>query len=586
MEGVSLSVEIEDLTFNYLRHGQVLETPILENINLSIKKNEKFGILGPTGAGKSSLLYTLNGLIPRVMPAAVKGSIIVDGLDVSEQPVEVMAQHLGLVFSNPYLSLVHILVEDDVAFGPANLALPIPEIQKRVDYAIESCRLRGFEKRSTSDLSGGEMQAVAIAGIVAMLTPIMALDEPYTMLDPLGKDLVRQTLANTSATTQNTLIFTEAGSDIAFFAQSVDRIAVLYDGHIQAVGTPRKIFAETELMDKIGIKPPMVTRLFQDYKIPADQLPLTVAEGVDAIRRLNDAGRVEFKKPPSRVRSKLEGREDSLVTVKNLHHTFPGAGEGVKALQGIDLDIYPGEIIGIVGQNGSGKTTLSFHLVGLLKPTNKDATVMVDGRNAVKLKVKEVIKSINYAFQNPDAQLSQEFIGEEIAYGLKLMEIPEDQIDKKVDEVLGLFKLEDRKEEALMLSSLDTKRFVTIACLLALDPKILILDEPTNGLDHEGGLLVMNNARQLNKEGLTPIFITHNMELVGQYATRVIVMREGKIILNGPPEEIFQELELLQSTFLNPPQMIQMSQGLRDIGCPQGILTISDMNDVLNIKQI
>jgi energy-coupling factor transport system ATP-binding protein len=396
--------------------------------------------------------------------------------------------------------------------------------------------------------------------------------------------LVRETLRTTSATTENTLIFTEAGSDIAFFAQSVDRIAVLFDGQIQAVDTPRKIFEDTKLMDTIGIKPPMVTRLFQEYDIPAKKLPLTVDEGVEEIRRLYDAGRVKFKRPSARTQAQVKEQGDPIITVRNLHHTFPGAGEGVKALQGIDMDVFPGEIMGIIGQNGSGKTTLSFHLVGLLKPTNKDATVMVDGRNAAKLKVKEVIKSINYAFQNPDAQLSQEFVGEEIAYGLKLIEMPEDEIEQKIDEVLSLFRLEGHREDPIMQASLDVKRFVTIACLLALDPKILILDEPTNGLDHEGGLLVMDTARRLNKEdGLTPIFITHNMELVGQYATRVIVLKEGKIILDGPPDEIFQEVETLQSTFLNPPQMLRMSKALKDIGCPQGILTISDMNDVLNI---
>jgi len=581
-----MSIEIEGLTVHYLRHAQPMEHPALEDINLKIKKGEKFGILGPTGAGKSTLLYCLNGLMPRVIPAALKGTITTDGLNVSEQKAEVMAQHLGLVFSNPYLSLVHILVEDDVAFGPANLNLSVEEIQKRVVYAIEACRLQGFEKRSTSDLSGGEMQAVAIAGIMAMLTPIMALDEPYTMLDPLGKETVRRALEYTSNNTQNTLIFAEAGSDIGSFSRSVDRIAVLYQGRILAVDEPRKILSDMELMDKIGIKPPQVTRLFTEYNIPASKVPISVEEGIEEIRKLYEANRVEFNKFVKPKRAHVKEGTEPIIKVRNLHHTFPGAGGGVKALQGIDLDIYPGEIVAIIGQNGSGKTTTCFHLVGLQKPTNKDATVMVDGRDATKLPVKEIIKGINYAFQNPDAQLSMEFIGEEIAYGLKLMEVPEDQIDQKVDAVLKEFGMEDMKELPLMQASLDLKRFTTIACLMVLEPKILMLDEPTNGLDHEGGTRVMETMKRLNKEkGMTFIFITHNMELVAQYASRIVVLKDGKILLDGPPDEVFQQIDVLNSTYLQPPQMTRISYALKDIGCPQGITTISEMNKVIKIKE-
>ncbi|UCD72790.1 MAG: ATP-binding cassette domain-containing protein [Candidatus Bathyarchaeota archaeon] len=576
-----MSVEINDFSITYTWRAKTLPYDSLKNVDLKIKKGEIFGILGPTGAGKSSLLLCLNAIVPRLIPAVVKGDIVVDGLSTSTNQVHDMAQHIGLVLPDPSYGVVSITVEDDIAFGPSNLSLTPEEIRNRVEFALQACRLSGYEQRSTGDLSGGESQSLAIAGVISMMPPVIALDEPITMLDPIGKDRVLEVIKEINKNYNTTIIITEAGGDIEYFAPILDRVAIIKGGEILGVGAPKKVFMDEDLMGKIpDVLPPQVTRFLLDLE-PGEAPPLTVAEAEDRLKRLYKSKKIQVKEPRRR-RSSEKGKQEPIISIKNLHHVYPGLREGIHALKGISLDIYPGEYVGLIGQNGSGKTTLSYHLVGLLRPTNKDAEVIVDGVDAGKAEIKELINHINYSFQNPDSQLFQETVWGEVSYGLGLAGLSEEEIEKRGMDALKLFKVESHREDPIIRASLDVKRFVAISSLIALEPKILIVDEPTNGLDYEGGKRVLDVLDTLNKSGWTIIIITHNMQLVAEYVRRVIVLKGGEVLMDGPTDEVFSQTDKLKEAFLLPPQVTQLGQRLGEIGVPDNVLSIEEMEKIIN----
>ena len=578
-----MSLEVKNLTVSYTYKAVPLETPSLRNVSFSVKKGERFGVLGPTGSGKTTLSLCLNSLVPRQIPAVVKGTITVDGFDTEETSTSTLVQHCAIVFSDPEMELVEILVEDDVAFGPANLNLSIDEIMERTNFAIQACGLKGFEKRTTGDLSGGEMQNVAIAGIMAMRPPIMVLDEPVTMLDPIGKDRVIDVLDGIQKRFGTTMIITESGNDIEYFTKMVDRVAVLYNGEILKIDNPRNIFSDQRLMRKIGIRPPQVSTLFTNLGYSGKQAPVTVEEGIARMRGLTKKRKIKLKRRRRKAEAKRR-RKEPIIVVKNLHHTYP---PDIHALNGVSMEIYPGEKVGIIGQNGSGKTTLSYHLVSLLKPSNPDATVIVDGIDAgnKKTPLKDVIKVINYAFQRPDSQLSQETVWDEVLVGLKLMKLSDEEAERRAEAALKIFGIQDRKETPIIQASLDLKRFTTIASLLALEPKILILDEPTNGLDYDGGRRVMETATTLSeKKGMTIITITHNMELIAEYTERIIVMKDGKILMDGPTAEVFSHPDILLEANLYPPQVARVFQGMSKEGFPPDVLLPQEAKAILEVK--
>jgi energy-coupling factor transport system ATP-binding protein len=575
-----MSVEINDFSITYTWRAKPLPYDSLKNMDLKIKKGEVFGILGPTGAGKSSLLLCLNAIVPRLIPAVVKGDIVVDGLSTSTNQVHDMAQHIGLVLPDPSYGIVSITVEDDIAFGPSNLDLTSEEINNRVAFALEACRLKGYEQRSTGDLSGGESQSLAIAGVISMMPPVIALDEPITMLDPIGKDRVLQVIKDLNKKYNTTIIITEAGGDIEYFAPILDRIAIINEGEILGVGAPKKILMDEDLMGKIpNVMPPQVSRILLDLE-PGKEPPLTVTEAQERIRRLLKSKKIKVKEASRRRRSRKK-KEEPIIHIENLHHVYPGLREGIHALKGVNLDIYVGEYVGLIGQNGSGKSTLSYHLVGLLRPTNQDASVIIDGVDAAKASIKELINHINYSFQNPDSQLFQETVWGEVSYGLELAGLSEEEVEKRGMSALKLFGVESHREDPIIRASLDVKRFVAISSLIALEPKILIVDEPTNGLDYEGGKKVLDVLNTLNKRGWTIIIITHNMQLVAEYVRRVIVMKEGNILMDGPTEEVFSQTDKLREAFLLPPQVTQLGQSLGDIGIPNNILSIEEMENII-----
>ncbi|RLG02492.1 MAG: ABC transporter [Thaumarchaeota archaeon] len=552
------------------------EEPILKNINLEIEQGEMIVILGDAKSGNRYLIQALNGIVPRETGGKVKGEIIVDGLDVSKTPIEKISEHLVVLLPDPAVQVVAPTVESDVAFGPANLGLSTEEIQERTKYALRVARLEGFEKRNPRTLSGGECQSLVIAGLIAMKPKIIAMIDPVAMLDPIGKERIYQVIRSLNKEYGMTVIVSESGMNVEPLFEIASRVIVMHKGEIITEGAPEEI-VKNELARKLGI--PQISELFlriREYD-PSLPVPVKLEDAVKYIKERYKDKRLTIEKAKRQkiwmIKDKC--RRKPIIHIKNLHHIYPGHPP-VHALNGVSLDIYPGEFVGIIGQNGSGKTTLALHLVGILKPTNPDCEILVDGVDPREVSTREIIRHINYVFQNPSRQFFSLTVKDELAFGLKNLGYPQEEIEKLSRESLRYFGVEEYYDWYVPHLPRDVITYVAEAAIAAMNPKILIVDEPTGGLDTEGALKMMESLVRLNKAGKTIIIITHDMKVIAQYVTRVIVIHQGKIFLDGTPREVFSKRDLLKSIWLKPPQITEFCQELRDMGFPDDVLSIDE----------
>ena len=577
-----MSIEVSDLSIHYIAGRKIVEQPAIENINFKIEPGEIFGILGPAGAGKTTLIYAIKGIIDKVIPASIKGKVVVNGVDIRKEKIENLARMVGIAFANPTYSTVAVTVEDDVAFGPSALGLPVDEVRERVDFALDACRLKGYEKRNTGELSGGETQALAIAGIIAMRPSIICLDEPISMLDPIGKEMTYSLVERLSKQYGITIVLTEAGMDTNYLAPIADRIAVINNGQILGLDEPRKIISNEKLLDEIKVVLPQLSDFFQ--RIGSKYVPLTVKGAAEYLVKQKKLEARVTKKPTRRV--EVLRKAEPIVSVRNLRKYYETWTGYIKALDGVDLDLYPEEFIGIIGQNGSGKTTFCYHLVGLLRPTNKDAKVIVDGVDVTRTDVSKMISHINYCFQNPDSQLFQETVWNEVTFGLKIKGLSQNEIERIGTETLKLFGIEKLRDLEILSAPLHVKRFVSIASILCLQPKILLVDEPTNGLNYENSIKILDILHSFrDKMHMTIVVVSHSMEMVAKYAERVIVFSQGKVLLDGPTREVYSQHEMLRKSYLYPPPITRLGQALKDYGFTEDILSVDEMMEVSKIKK-
>ncbi len=554
-----LSVDIDRIL--YRRYAGDVQA--VKNVHFTVKKGEYVVITGAVGSGKSSLLYSLNGTIPKLIPNSVlEGDVSVMGRSIKDIEVADVSRSIGLVLEDPDTQITQMTVEDDLAFGPSNMGLPPEKLRERVEFAVKNVRLEGLEKRNPRSMSGGQKQAVAIGGVLSFMPDIVALDEPISMLDPIGKIDVLSRLRNLNKQSGMTVIVTDSGMEVESYADYADRVMVMSQGTILKAGTPHEILTDTEVMKKSSLRLPQVTELCMKMGARGPTTPVTLAE---AEKYVTD--RMRGKRSPNRlVKSETTSQGEPVVVVKNLKHTYPGLEKGIEALRGVSFTINKGEFVALIGQNGSGKSTLALHLVGILKPTNKDAIVEVAGLNAAKVRSKELIKRINYVYQNPDDQIFCEKVQEEIAFGLQAQDLPSEEIKRRTTAVMNIFGLEPLKDEYIVHLDRGRRTYVSISAIMALEPDILIIDEPTTGLDEQDSLVVMVNWRDLTRGGRTVIAITHNMNLAAAYANHVIVMHEGVVLLDGTPREVFAQSETLARSYIAPPQITQLGQRLKQLG--------------------
>ena len=543
------TVSIKDLKFRYRGEKELA----LDGISLDIAKGEFLVIMGASEAGKSTLAACFNGLIPHYMRGAIKGEVIIQGTNTADSSVPKLAENVGIVFQDFEAQLFSTNVELEIAFGPENFAVPREEIGRRIEENLKYVGLEEFRNRPPFTLSGGQKQKLAIASVLAMQPTILVMDEPTTDLDPISKQGIFDITNQLRQRDDITLIVVEHETEEALHA---DRIALIKDGKLVQVGTIQEILKQVELLEELGVMPLGIPKFFK--KMGQSTLPLTPDEGVEYFPKTGwKISEDKYTQLLDKEKIAAQHDDQPIIQCRNLEHTYPN---GVKALNGIDLDIFEGEIVAIVGQNGSGKTTLAKHLNGLLTPTNGD--VLVNGMHTKDQGVFKIGQKVGYVFQNPDHQIFSELVYEEIAFGPRLREVPEEEIDQRVKEALEAVGLTGFEQEDPFSLTKSGRQRVAVASVLAVQPDVLILDEPTTGLDYREQRSMMDMVRRLNDQGSTIIFVTHHMWVVAEYAHKVFVIKDGQILLDGTTREIFAQEETLKDSYLRPPHFVQFSNRL------------------------
>ena len=546
----SAVVTIKDLQFRYKGEKKWA----LDGISLDIPKGEFLVIMGASEAGKSTLAACLNGLIPHYMRGRLNGDVVVLGLNTKEATVPELAENVGIVFQDFEAQLFSTNVELEVAFGPENFGVPRAEIKRRIDENLKYVGLEEFRNRPPFTLSGGQKQKLAIASVLAMQPKILVMDEPTTDLDPISKQGIFEIIDKLRHSDDITLIVVEHETEEALNA---DRIVLIQDGKLIKSGPVREILQDVESLEELGVMPLGIPKFFKKV-IPSSQLPLTPDEGVMAFKQANlQISESKFEELVLAEDAASQKFSTPIIQCKDLEHTYPN---GVHALQGMDLDINRGEMVAIIGQNGSGKTTLAKHFNGLLMPTGGGIRV-----NDIPTSDQGIFKlgqHVGYVFQNPDHQIFSEFVFDEVAFSPRLRKVPEDVMKERVSEALEAVGLAGYEQEDPFSLTKSGRQRVAVAAVLAIQPDVLILDEPTTGLDYTEQRSMMDMVKRLNERGSTTIFITHHMWVVAEYAQKVFVIKDGKILLKGSTREVFSQEKILEESFLRPPHFVQLANRL------------------------
>lgn len=570
-------IKTDDVYYEYMTQNEDdLVIQAVKGVSMSIKQGQFVVVLGRNGSGKSTLARLLNGLlIPR------KGTVIIDGIDThNEELIWEVRKTLGLVLQNPDNQIVATTVEEDVAFGPENLGMPRSEIRIKVDESLRMVAMEEYSEYSPHMLSGGQKQRIAIAGILAMEPKCIVLDEATSMLDPRGRKEVMDVLKKLNR---------EKGITIALIthhmeeAVEADQVMVMEDGRLALTGTPGQIFENVEQIRRAGLDVPQITSLAYELKksgVNINKLPLNLEDMINTIK-----GLIKRKDSKSfNISSHYSAKENEydaepIIKVRDLSHVYmEGSAFEQRALNNINLTVNKGEILGIIGQTGSGKSTLVQHFNGILKATS--GTIEVDGLKAEGKDLKELRQKVGLIFQYPEHQLFEETVYKDIIFGLTRMGMTAEEMKSRVYHVIDLLGISpELLEKSPFELSGGQKRRVAIAGVLVMKPKVLILDEPTAGLDPRGSSEVFKILSKLNKqEGTTIIIISHNMEEVAAFCDRVAVMNKGRLAFCDTTPNVFSRYEELKSYNLGIPKISELFRGLHNSGydLPQTVLTVDE----------
>jgi energy-coupling factor transporter ATP-binding protein EcfA2 len=555
---------LERLTVRYFGRKQ----PALADLSLVMRPGRISAVAGRTGAGKSTLCLSTAGFVPRVVRADVKGQVRLGELDVTSASLADLAGRVGIVFSSPALQLSSSKpnVREELAFGLENLAVPRSEMDGRIDAALDRLGIAQLADREPLALSGGEQQRVAIASILVMGTGAIVLDEPAAQLDPQGTADVAAVLRELAADGRAVLVAEHAPEVLG----EADSCLVLDRGQQVALDQPARALA-AEILRPIGLEPPTLVALADAAGVSADRAFDEVAIS-RAISGLHETGRLKGLAAPGVEPvarpvelSSIRGSVPVGVEVRDLWHRYPG---GVEAVRGVSLDVQPGESVAIIGQNGSGKTTLVKHLNGLLRPDS--GAVEVAGRDIGDRSVSDIAGDVGFVFQNPDEQLFNSRVDQEVGFGPRNLYLEPGQVDRLVEGALALVGLTEERSTNPYDLGFSLRTLVALASVLAMEPPLLVLDEPTTGQDGPGVQQVGAIVDAYSAAGRTVIAISHDMEFVARHFRRVVVMRQGEVVLDAPPERVFapDNTALLASTGLVPPPAARIAARLGLDGAP------------------
>jgi len=574
MHSSHAAVELRDVSFKYEYGGEWA----LRGVDLTVREGEFILVTGPTGAGKSTLGLTICGLVPNFIDGTFNGEVQIIGRTMNRSTFRDLALSVGIVWQNPENQLFGLTVEEEIAFGLENMGLPERDIEERLEWALSAVGMSAFLEKSPYELSGGQKQRVAIAAVLARHPAILVLDEPTAELDPQGRDDVVKVVEHLRKSEKITIIMIE--HRLEELMEYVDTAYLMEEGRVSVQAHPTIFFAEPDQLMERGVRPPQVTEFFArarrcDERLVGKKAPLTLSEGIEIFEPLIAESKKKEENPLEHISGSMESEAihgKPAISAQDVFFSYP---DGTEALTSIDLTIHSGDFVGIVGQNGSGKTTLVKHFNGLLKPTK--GTVKVFDDETTMLSVAELSKRIGYVSQNPDYQVFSKSVLEEVAFGPRNLKLPEEEANRRVEEALKAMRiLHLRDKNPLFLSRAD-KQKVVVASALAMEPQVLVLDEPTNALDFIEATNLLSLIEDLNRAGRTVVLVTHDMLLAAEHAREIVVMSQKRIIAHDTPRKIFVRAQILRQASLRPPQITQMAMSLSHLGFPSSILSVEEM---------
>lgn len=562
-------IRAEQVRFQYKKRdvdGNVIATEeILKGVDLTIKKGEFIVLLGRNGSGKTTFSKQLNAIL---RPS--EGTVTVDGMGTKDaDKLYEIRQRVGMVFQNPDNQMVAASVEEEVAFGPENLGMESDTIVARVKQALEQVRMWKRRKTAPNHLSGGQKQRIAIAGILAMHPDYIVLDEPTAMLDPKGRKEVMESLQRLNREQEMTVILITHDMEEAALAS---RVVLLADGQVRFDGTPAEFFGRDALLAEMGMEAPLsyrVRKLVECKECENTEETNITESGENVYGQVDDVS-----------------KDQDLLSLQHVSYIYsPGTAYEKVALDDVSLSLGKGEIVGLAGHTGSGKSTMIQLLNGLLKPTR--GTVIFEGKDihGKGYSGNYLRSKVGMVFQYPEHQMICDSVWEDVAFGPSKQDLTEEECKARVEAALRFVDLPEKYYTAspLQLSG-GQKRRVAIAGVLAMQPEYIILDEPAAGLDAEGKREIFDRIWQMSREqGIGVLLVSHSMEDLAEYADRIIVLDDGKKILDDRPAEVFAKREMLVECGLDVPETVKLADKLRASGytIPQNVIREKELLNCL-----
>lgn len=565
-------IRVRSLRFSYKAN-----TPALLDVDLEIAPGERLAVIGANGSGKTTLARCLNGLH---LPDS--GEVEVDGRSTRDpESLFEIRRLVGMVFQNPDDQLVSTTVETEIAFGLENLAVPAAVMRERVEEALTAFHLTEYRRHPPHRLSGGEKQRVAVAAAVALRPRYLVLDEPTALLDPTGRREVNEllrTLHDRSGVA--TIHITHSPEE----AMAADRVIVMDQGRVLQDAPPEVLFAEPEPLLALGLGIPFASALVAGLRrggvaVPVGAPPADLESLAAAVAAAVGPGRISRWQPPAApapTPAKLSTQGLTYVYDEGWPTAHPG-------LDRADLEVPTNGVLALIGPSGSGKTTLAQHLNGLLKPSA--GRVLLDGIDLWSLPLPRVRQRVGLVFQFPELQLFEETVALDVAFGPRNLGFDPARIETLVTRALETVGLPpDRFADRPPLSlSGGEKRRVALAGVLAMDPEVLVLDEPTAGLDPGAARALATVFHRLQEGGTTLVLITHDLELVAGLATHVAVLHQGRVQQNGPMRQVLADPDFAEVSGLEPPAPVRLARALasRGLAVPPDAVTLDELVEAL-----
>lgn len=544
-------IEFENFSFQY----RVQSSPTLKNINLTIYEGEKVVIVGPSGSGKSTIAHCINGLIPNIYKGTTSGAFKIKGQNALNHNIFERSNEVGTVLQNPDDQFIGLTVEEDIAFKLENLVVPQQEMIETVHQVAQLVDVDGHLSSSPHDLSGGQKQRVTLAGVLVDDIDILLFDEPLANLDPAAGLHTMTLIDEIHKQTNKTIVMIEHRLEDVLY-KPVDRVIVVNQGEIVADLTPNQLLASS-LLQEVGIREPL-------YVTALKYAGCTITEEMNpqCLEQMDLTSCTNVVKNWFLTTDVQLPKTDQPVILEFKDVSF-GYQPNQQTLKGVSFKIHEGEMISIVGKNGAGKSTISKLISGFYSPTS--GTIEFKGEDLRQQTIKERAEKIGLVMQNPNQMISKTMIFDEVAFGLRIRGVNEEEVKRRVYETLKICGLYPYRNWPISALSFGQKKRVTIASILVLNPEILILDEPTAGQDLKHYTEIMEFLKELNERGITIIMITHDMHLMLEYTTRALVITHGELVGDDRTWHVLTNDELIKTAHLKRTSLYELANRIGDL---------------------